>query len=196
MSIGEWIYDTVMFPLEKRMLHRARKDLLSGLSGRVLEVGAGTGRNFDYYPWGRVESLTVLDREIKGKVRQYSFPRELPVDFVDGNVEMLEFSDQSFDCVVFTLVFCSVEQPLKGLAEIYRVLKPGGTIFFLEHVRPGGKMPGKLLDRAAPAWRRVSGGCHLNRDTVEAIVEAGFRLEEKTLWHNGVFRGGRGRKAD
>ena len=110
------------------------------------------------------------------------------LSFADADVQDLPFPGGSFDSVVFTLVFCTVPDPGRGLAEIRRVLRPGGRLFFLEHVRPAGPASSRLFDRVTPAWKRMASGCRLNRRTVERIAEAGFAPREIRM--RGVFAAG------
>ena len=93
-----------------------------------------------------------------------------------GDVERLPFADEAFDTVVFTLVFCSVRNPVRGLAEVRRVLEPTGELVFVEHVRPDGLRLGKVVDTANPFWHGLTGDCNINRDTLGAIREAGFSV--------------------
>jgi ubiquinone/menaquinone biosynthesis C-methylase UbiE len=117
------------------------------------------------------------------------------VEFIGGDVQKLPFEDGSFDTVVATLLFCSVADPMAGLRELRRVLKPGGSYLFIEHVRPRGRSFAGLADLATPLWRRIAGGCHLNRDTEAAIREAGFSIDHGCDYARGVFVGGIARSA-
>ncbi|HZG03741.1 MAG TPA: class I SAM-dependent methyltransferase [Streptomyces sp.] len=154
--------------------HRA--ELLAGLSGRVIEVGAGSGLNLPRYPAGVREVVAVepepgLRRLAAGAARHAG----VPVTVVPGVAEELPAADGSFDAAVASLVLCSVRDPARSLAEIRRVLRPGGELRFYEHVRaatPAGALLQRALDRTV--WPRLFGGCHSGRDTVAAIGAAGF----------------------
>ena len=156
-----------------------RRKLLAGLTGRVIEVGAGNGLNFPCYPESVDEVLAVepepLLREAATKSAQ-----EAPVlvKVVDGVSGRLPAEDESFDAGVASLVLCSVPDQQRALAEFHRVIRPGGELRFYEHVvaeRPLAARLQRLAD--ATFWPRVGGGCHLARDTGVAIEEAGFTVE-------------------
>jgi len=153
-----------------------RSEVVGTAGGLALEVGAGAGANFSHYP--DAASIVALDPDIymlrRARRRAASAGRE--VRLILGAAEALPFPDQTFDTVVATLVFCSVRDPARSLAEVRRVLRPGGTFRFIEHVRARGGLLARLQDTATPVWRRVAGNCHLNRRTVEAIEAAGFEV--------------------
>ncbi|MQA98513.1 MAG: methyltransferase domain-containing protein [Streptosporangiales bacterium] len=166
-------------PLMDRGLavHRAR--LLAGLSGRVIEVGAGTGANFPHYP-PEVAALLAVEPEAHLRKLAEAAGREapIPVEVADGVADRLPAEDGTFDAAVVSLVLCTVPDPGAALAEIARVLRPGGELRFLEHVRattPGRRRVQRLAD--ATLWPRVNGGCRTGRDTAAAIAAAGFTIE-------------------
>jgi ubiquinone/menaquinone biosynthesis C-methylase UbiE len=175
------IYDCVTRGVETACLGQWRAELLGGLQGQVLEVGAGTGVNLPYYP-RTLTRLTLSEpdphmrRQLSRKVR--ALGRD-DVAVVDASLERLPMADRSFDAVVATLVLCSVPRPDRALAEIYRILKPGGRFVFVEHVA-AEERPGRLKwqRRVEPIWKRVSGNCHLTRRTGTAIAEAGFKIAD------------------
>lgn len=183
-----------MFPFEAAVLRKKRKTLLAKAEGEVLEIGAGTGTNYKYYDYEKIKALTILDLIIKDSVRNSKIPHVKELEFVEGNVEKLPFSNESFDTVVFTLVFCSVDNPAAGLSEIHRVLKNGGKILFIEHVTPTGRHIKAVVDKLNPWWNTFTNGCNLNRNTVESIKRGGFEIEEKTFAREGVFVSGTGMK--
>jgi SAM-dependent methyltransferase len=153
-----------------------RADLVDGLAGRVLEVGAGDGLNFEHYG-DPVTEVVALEPE--PTLRAAAVARRIPrVTVVDGVAEALPFDDGSFDAVVVCLVLCSVRSQATALAEIARVLRSGGELRFYEHVaatRPLGRATQRVLDGSG-LWPRLAGGCHLTRDTEAAIRAAGFAL--------------------
>jgi ubiquinone/menaquinone biosynthesis C-methylase UbiE len=157
--------------------HRQR--LLAGLSGAVIEVGAGNGLNFAHYP---VEVSRVLavepERHLRTIAQRNAERAAVPIEVVDGVAEQLPAGDGVFDAAVASLVLCSVPDQQPALAELYRVLRPGGQLRFFEHVRaetPTLARIQRLLD--ATVWPLFLGGCHASRDTAAAIVAAGFQID-------------------
>lgn len=158
--------------------HRAR--LLAGLTGRVVEVGAGNGRNFAHYPPEVADVLAVEpDDMLRAAAIEAARSAPVPVTVVDGHADALPVADASVDAVVVALVLCSVPDQRTALAEILRVLRPGGELRFYEHVRSRNRLVGWLEDLAVPLSTRTAGGCHLNRDTVAAIEAVGFVVDER-----------------
>lgn len=156
-----------------------RRKLLAGSSGRVIEVGAGTGLNFPHYPATVTEVLAVepepyLRRLALTTARQ----APVPIRVVAGTAEALPAHDASFDTVVASLVLCSVADLVRSLAEIRRVLRPGGVLRFYEHVRADAARLARWQDRLERPWGWLAGGCHPNRDTVAAITAAGLHVVE------------------
>ena len=180
-----WLYDALMLLLEKTGLGRWRLWLAGGVrGGRVLDLGCGTGRNLPLYGGGA--GVFGLDpcREALAAARARA-PRAL---LVRGRAEQLPFLDGSFDAVVSGLVFCSVGDPARGLAEVRRVLKPGGVLRMLEHVRAGSRFAARLQDLTQPAWTCLTGGCHPNRDTATAVRAAGFVVDAASYRAQGSLR--------
>jgi AhpD family alkylhydroperoxidase len=167
---------------------KQRSELLAGLRGRVLEVGAGDGRNFAHYPPEVSEVLAVepepyLRRLASGAARA----APVPVTVVDGTAELLPHEDGVFDSVVSSLVLCSVVDQEIALAELHRVLMPGGELRFYEHViaeRTLGKAIQASLDGSG-IWPHLGAGCHLARDTVGTIAAAGFTVEQVRRFTSG-----------
>ncbi len=171
------IYDPFMEGLEEACLRQWRGELLSEAVGRVLEVGAGTGANVPFYP-ETVEEVVltephgVLREKLKGKV-----PEGGPFVVSEERIETLAMEEGSVDTVVLTLVLCSVADPAGALGRLFRVLKPGGRLIFLEHVaseRPGRHRVQRWVE---PVWKVCAGNCHLTRQSEERIGEAGFEME-------------------
>ncbi len=170
-------YDTLMAGSEKAGLSEHRAKLLAEARGRVLEIGAGTGANLRFYG-PDVDEVVVAEpeqpmaRRLERKLA--SSPR--PARLVHAPAERLPFEDASFDTVVSTLVICTVEDPAAAFAEIRRVLKPGGRLLFLEHVRSDDPKLARWQDRLNGVQKRIGHGCNCNRDTVAGLREAGFTV--------------------
>jgi ubiquinone/menaquinone biosynthesis C-methylase UbiE len=166
--------------LMEREVGQHRKELLAGLSGKVVEIGAGNGMNFQHYP-STVEQVVALEPEAYLRTKAEHIARDAPVrvSVRDGVADPLPLEDDSFDAAIASLVLCTVPHPGAALDELGRVLKPGGELRFLEHVRSDRPRKARIqerLDRSG-IWPRVGGGCHCARDTVGAIEAAGFRIE-------------------
>jgi ubiquinone/menaquinone biosynthesis C-methylase UbiE len=156
-----------------------RDELLAGLSGRVVEIGPGNGINFRHYP-ASVKEVVALEPEpyLRAKAERAAKLAPVPVSVRAGVADSLELEDASFDAAVACLVLCSVPDQQAALAELRRVLRPGGQLRFLEHVR--SQKPGKARVQAtldgSGVWPRLAGGCHASRDTVSAVRAAGFQM--------------------
>jgi len=173
------VYDRFMRVSEEACLARWRGELLRDLSGEVLEVGAGTGVTLAHYP--KTLARLVLcepDPHMRRKLADKLAAALMKAELSDAAAEKLPFADASFDAVVSSLVLCSARDQGAALAEITRVLKPGGRLLFLEHVAADGK-PERLKwqRRIEPVWKHLMGNCHLTRRTEAAIAAAGLRIE-------------------
>lgn len=170
-----WMYDFIESPVERLVFSKLRRELLSGLRGKVLEIGVGTGKNFPYYP----EDIELTGIDISPKMlararrRAERFDRALDLQVMDA--ENLAFPDKSFDFVVATFVYCSVTDPIKGLSEIGRVVKDEGTVLLLEHVRSENRVLGKIMDWLNLIVRAIMGP-NINRRTVENVRKAGLEV--------------------
>lgn len=176
MGIAAWLYDLMMAPLDALGLGAWRGRLMGGLSGRTLELGAGTGRN------GRHHAATTVavDRDLSFLKRARS--KGLRSDLVCADARALPFRDGAFDQAVESLVFCSLPEPERCLGELGRVVKPGGEVRMLDHVRARGAW-GRIQQALAPAWIAVTGDCHLDRDVKGLLERSGLRLERlDTRW--------------
>ena len=155
------LYDAFMRPFEKKALHRLRNKYIGEIQGKVLEVGSGTGINIAHY--NNVD-LVMTDLEVSELLVSRLKDSNLKYEICNCGVTNLPFEDQSFDYVVSTLVFCSVEDVAKGLQEIKRVLKSSGKLIFIEHVHPKEQPWRYIFSSLTPLWKRLASGCHLNRD--------------------------------
>jgi ubiquinone/menaquinone biosynthesis C-methylase UbiE len=168
-------------PQMERELGPRRDELLAGLTGHVVEIGAGNGTSFSHYP-AAVDELVAVEPEPYLRRRAIERAASAPVRtrVVEGVAETLPLEDGGADAVVVSIVLCSVLDPGRAVAELRRVLKRGGELRFLEHVRasdPRKARVQKSIDRPR-LWPRLAGGCHCGRDTVGAIEGAGLRLVE------------------
>lgn len=177
-----WLYDAWMSAAERFGFGEWRDWLVAGASGRTLDLGCGTGRNLPLLPAGTAAVALEPYRWPLERARR----RAPSVPLVLGRAEALPFRDGAFDCVLGGLVLCSVDDPAAALAEIRRVLRPGGALRLLEHVRDERPWAARMQDALQPAWTRFTGGCHPNRDTEAAVRGAGFRVLERHA--RGVLR--------
>jgi SAM-dependent methyltransferase len=159
-----------------------RRRLVAGLSGRVVEVGAGHGPNFALYPPQVTEVIAVEpDATMRAAAASAAASAKVPVTVVAGHSDSLPLGDGEADAVVFSLVLCMVPEQARTLAEAARVLRRGGEVRFYEHVRSPGRIRGLLQDAVTPlvAWRV---GCHPNRDTVAAVQAAGLGIDQLSVF--------------
>ena len=171
-------YDLITSWGESRVLSRLRPLVAGEATGVVLEIGAGTGANFPYYRKAQKIAAVEPDPFMLRRAGKRARHLGLDVEFHQAVAEALPFPDASFDTVVATLVFCTVADPARALAEVRRVLKPGGAFRFIEHVRAERGAAAGAQDLLTPVWQQFGAGCHLNRRTVDAIRAAGFEIVE------------------
>jgi ubiquinone/menaquinone biosynthesis C-methylase UbiE len=170
------LYDPLSAAGEQELRPR-RAALLAGLTGRVLEVGAGTGHNVDLYPPGVAELvLTEPERPMARRLGRRVAAAGRPARVVLAGAQALPLEDGAFDAVVATLVLCTVDDLEGALAEVRRVLAPGGRLVFLEHVRATDERLARRQDRLRPLHQVLAHGCRCNRDTVAALERAGLRI--------------------
>lgn len=171
-------YDFFFTRAERGGLRELRRATLSQASGRTLEVGAGSGLNHDLYPDAVTELvLTEPFGPMAAQLREKAATLDRPVTVVEAPAEALPFPDSSFDTVALTLVLCTVPEPERALAEIARVLKPGGRFLFLEHVRAEDPALARWQDRLHGPWYFFGHGCNCNRDTLAAIERSPLEVE-------------------
>ena len=174
--IFEALYDPVGSSAERRWMGGRRRRLLTGARGAVLEIGGGTGANLAHYR--NVDRVTIAEPDpfMRSRIGPKLEEARVPVEVSAAGAEALPYPDGSFDTVVSTLVLCTVPDQEAALDEVRRLLRPGGRLLFIEHVRAAGSAA-RWQDRLEPLWRRLFGGCRPNRDTIAAIEDAGFELE-------------------
>lgn len=159
---------------------KARSRIVPRAHGQVLELGCGGGINLGHYDRNRVERLSGIDPspQLLDSARAAARLRGMEVDFRAGYAEALPFADASFDTVLTTFTLCSVQDPAAVLSEMRRVLKPGGTILFLEHGAAPDDGPARWQRRIEPVWKKVAGGCHLTRPVSGSFRNSGFTLAD------------------
>lgn len=174
-------YDRFQARMEEGGLADMRAELLGGAAGDVLEIGAGTGANLKHYGAG-VESLVLTEPQaaMSRRLDRHIAPAGSPgrPEIVEASAEDLPFPEGRFDCVVSTLVLCTVKDARRAIEEVSRVLKPGGEFRFLEHVRSPESRRAAWQDRLNPLWRRIGNGCECNRDLLDAIKSSPLEVTE------------------
>lgn len=164
--------------MAQRVLHRLREEALEGAHGEVLEIGFGTGLNLPHYP-GRVRRIVGVDDNpgMLRRARRRAAASGIEVEHHGLSAEKLPFADASFDTVVSTFTMCSIPDLQAALAELRRVLKPGGELLFLEHGLAPEAAVAAWQRRLNPLWMKIGDGCHLDRDATAELRRAGFGLE-------------------
>ena len=186
------MYDRFMSSIEESHLDARRSRLLSGLSGKVLEVGVGTGANFQHYNEDieliGIEPSPYMIPRAKKKKEVLLFPSRITLlEIGCGYPEMEKLIEQaSLDAVVCTLVLCTIPDPSKALEKFNIWLKPGGKLVILEHIRSHHHARGKLQDMLNPVWKRVADGCNLNRPTDQLLTDSGFQLIREERFKIGI----------
>ena len=165
--------------MDRRGANEHRRRMLAGLKGSVIEIGAGAGSSFPLYPPAVTHVLALEpDDYLRDVATRAAADAAVPVTVVDAAAEHIPAETGSADAVVASLVLCSVRDQAAVLAEIRRVLRPGGTLAYYEHVRSRHPVLSAAQDLLTPVWGLFMGGCHLNRDTLKAIMAAGFTVQD------------------
>lgn len=178
------LYDRMMRRGEERSMGRRRGELVANAHGRTLEIGAGTGANIPYYPAGLedlmlAEPFEPMRRQLERKLSESGRSART----LSASAEAIPLEDGSVDTVVSTLVLCTVDSPDLALGEVARVLRGGGQLLFIEHIRSHSPRVARWQDRLETPWRHFGAGCRCNRDTVASIASAGFVTEyEDAHW--------------
>ncbi len=180
------VYDIALSPLERAGLCRLRRRLLAEAMGNVLEIGAGTGVNFSYYGAGACVFALDASAEMLQAARRR--PCRVCVSVTQSDAQSLPFRSGFFQTVVGTLVFCSIPDPARALAEVRRVLQPGGILLLLEHTRGHHPLAAALTDALNPFWFNWNGSCHLNRETARAVSDAGLHVTRVERHAGGIVQ--------
>jgi SAM-dependent methyltransferase len=176
--ISTEVYDRGLKATEEAGLREIRREALASATGRTVDLGAGTGANLPLFPAAVSELVLVEpDPHMLRKLRPRLGDAPVPTEVVQAGAEALPFEDAGFDTAVFTLVLCTVPDPAAALTEAARVLKPGGKLLFVEHVRSRHPDLARWQDRLERPWRFLGDGCHCNRDTEATIGGSPFTIE-------------------
>jgi ubiquinone/menaquinone biosynthesis C-methylase UbiE len=173
------MYDRLLQGTEDAGLRETRRQALAKASGRTIDIGAGTGANIGLYPAAVTELVFAEpDPHMLKRLRPKLAESGVEADVVEAPAGKLPFADSSFDTAVFTLVLCTVPDPGAALAEAARILRPGGRLLFVEHVRADNPKLARWQDRLERPWRFCGDGCHCNRDTVATIEASSLAVEQ------------------
>jgi ubiquinone/menaquinone biosynthesis C-methylase UbiE len=186
IDVSESWYDRHILPYlidlacGMKPVRQQREKIVPRAEGRVLEIGIGTGLNMRHYDKAKVAKITGLDPALQ--MHRLASKRiakaRLDVELLGLSAERIPIDDASFDCIVVTYTLCSIPDPAAALSEMRRVLKVGGRLLFCEHGRAPDESVRRWQDRLTPYWKKIGGGCHLNRDVPALIAEAGFACRD------------------
>lgn len=171
------VYDIVMSVAERGRLGRWRRSVVSPAHGRILEIGAGTGLDFPHYRAGATVIATEPDVAMLARARVRARAGSATILLVAADAQALPFRAHTFDTGIVGLALCTIPHPRRALAEFRRVLRHGGSLRLLEHVRSAQPVIARLQDWLTPFWRRVAGGCRLNRRTTHIVAASGFVMQ-------------------
>lgn len=180
------VYDAVVQPMNRGRLGGWRRRMFGDLRGAILELGVGTGLNLDAYGPDALVTAIEIDHDLlwaaRGRAARHG------AQLVQADAEQLPFASASFDAVTSALVFCTIPDPSAALREVARVLRPGGRLLQIEHTRTHHRQIDTALSLITPIWKRVAGGCHLDRDTPALLESLGWRLTRHEQHIGGLFR--------
>lgn len=182
------LYDLFMAPAERGELGRWREAVVAPAQGRVLEIGAGTGLNFSHYHPDAWVVATDPDVGMLERARPRAEECAATIVFVAADAEALPFRDRAFTEGIVGLAMCTIPRPVDALTELNRTIQHSGRLRLLEHVRLDSPVLGRLQDWLTPLWRRMAGGCRLNRRTVETVARSGFVIESVTTHLGGYVQ--------
>ncbi len=185
-------YDAFMLPQEWLGVRRQRRRTAGEATGRVLELGIGTGLNLPFYVHADEVVGVDPDPHMLKRARRRAARASCPVRLVEAGAESLPFTAGEFDTIVLAFGLCTIPDPEAAMREARRVLKPDGRLLFLEHVRSHSARVARMQDFVTPAWSRLSGGCHPNRASVQTIQQ---QFEIERLWEKRVIVQGSARPA-
>lgn len=185
-TFPKW-YDFFMGPLERRKFKRVREHLLQSATGKVLEIGSGTGVNFPLYR----NADHVIAIEPSQHMIDQSLPKRklavVPIEMVNASAERLPFEDHTFDTVVTTLVFCTIPNVEEAIKELKRVCKPNGKILLFEHGKMENTVLSSMQEGLTPLWKKICDGCCLNRETLKAFTSQGLKVERVEKFFKDLF---------
>ncbi|MDE3089532.1 MAG: class I SAM-dependent methyltransferase [Chloroflexota bacterium] len=183
------LYDPLIAPFDPMGVRKWRAWVVGAARGSVLELGVGTGLNLPHYRG--VESVAAIDPDGASLRRAWARRNGSgeAITLCQARAETLPFADASFDAVLGTLVFCTIGDPDRALSEARRVLRTGGALRLVEHVRVRNRLIAGAQDVVTPLWKEIAGGCHLNRDTLAVVERAGFRVRAVDRHIGGLFIG-------
>jgi ubiquinone/menaquinone biosynthesis C-methylase UbiE len=185
-TFPKW-YDFFMRPLERRKFKRVREELLQSATGKVLEIGSGTGVNFPLY---RNADHVIAIEPSQHMIDQSLSKKNLavvPIKMVNASAERLPFEDYTFDTIVATLVFCTIPNVEEAIKELKRVCKPNGKILLFEHVKMENTVLSSVQEGLTPLWKKICDGCCLNRETLKAFTSQGLKVERVEKFYKDLF---------
>ena len=159
---------------------KKRAQIIPRVTGRVLEIGIGSGLNFDFYNFDKISEVIGVDPAVRSVAIARSRASNLhsKISFIESTAESIDLDSSTFDSVVIGYSLCTIPNPMQALAEVHRLLKPGGSLFFMEHGLAPEPNVQKWQNRITPIWKKFAGGCNLNRDIEELILAGGFKFKD------------------